>query len=146
MNDVNFVSLPRTAAISRRVRGFGVAHLEELLGLIVHQDDVRPLVGHENRVGDVLEHEVQAIALAAHGDFRLAHALHLSLELVRGAAQVGDVAQHRQHGVLRSDALAERMREHLEQQIVALVRIDEIQLARTGLLRRRSSPPWTGTT
>ena len=71
MNDVNFVSLPRTAAISRRVRGFDGADLKELLGLIVHQDDVRPLVGHEDRIGDVLEDEVEAIAFAAHGDFRV---------------------------------------------------------------------------
>ena len=134
MNDVNLVSLPRTDASSRRLRRLGVADLKELLGLIVHQDDVRPLVGDENRIGDVLEDEVQAIALAAHGDFGLSHALHLSFELVRGAAQVGDVAEHREHGVLRSDAFAERMREHLEQQIVALVRIDEVELARTGLV------------
>ena len=146
MNDVNFVSLPRTAASSRRVRAVRLADLEELLGLIVHQDDVRALVGDENRIGDVLEDEVQAIALAAHGDFRLSHALHLSLELVRGAPQVGDVAQHREHGVLGADAFAERMGEHLEQQVVALVGIDEVELARTGLAVRPSSPPWTGRT
>ena len=81
--------------------------------------------------------EIEPIALAAHCDLGLAHALHLALELVRGAAQIGDVAQHGQHGVLRPDALAERMREHLEQQIVAFVRVDEIQLARAALLRRR---------
>ena len=64
-------------------------------------------------------------------DLGLSHALHLSLELVRGAAEVGDVAQDRQHGVFRADAFAERMREHLEQQIVAFVGVDEIELART---------------
>ena len=63
-------------------------------------------------------------------DLRLPDALHLTFELVRGAAQVGDVAQHGEHGVLRADAFAERMREHLEQEVVALVRIDEVELAR----------------
>ena len=119
----------RHFAASSRLR---LAHLEELLGLVVHQDDVRPLVGDENRIGDVLEDEIQPIALAAHADLRLPHALHLSLELVRRAAQIGDVAQHGEHGVLRADAFAERMREHLEQEIVALVGIDEVQLARAG--------------
>ena len=66
MNDVNFVSLPRTVAISRRVRGSRSLDLKELLGLVVHQDDVRPLVGDEDRIGDVLENEIQAIAFAAH--------------------------------------------------------------------------------
>ncbi len=146
MNDVNFVSLPRTAASSRRVRGSRLADLKELLGLIVHQDDVRPLVGDENRIGDVLEDEIQAIAFAAHGDLGLSHALHLSFELVRRAAQIGDVAQHGEHGVLRADAFAERMREDLEQQVVAFVRIDEVELARARLLARRSSPPSRGTT
>ena len=79
-------------------------------------------------------------------DLGLPHALHLSFELVGRAAKIGDVAQHRQHGVFRADAFAERMREHLEQQIVAFVRIDEVQLALAGLLRRRSSRPSTGTT
>ena len=137
MNDVNLVSLPRTAATSRRVRDSAFADLKELLGLVVHQDDVRPFVGDENRIGDVLEDQVEPVALAAHGDLGLAHALHLSLELVRRAAQIGDVAQHREHGVLRADAFAERMREHLEQKIVALVGVDEIELARTGLAVRR---------
>ena len=81
--------------------------------------------------------EIEAVALAAHGDLGLSHALHLSLELVRGAAQVGDVAEHRQHGVLGADAFAERMREHLEQQIIAFVGIDEIELARSRLLPAR---------
>ena len=66
MNDVNFVSLPRTAASSRRVRDSAFADLKELLGLVVHQDDVRPFVGDENRIGDVLEDQVEPVALAAH--------------------------------------------------------------------------------
>ena len=119
--------------------GVAVADLEELLGLLVHQNDVRTLVGDENRIGDVLEDEIQAIALAAHGDLSLPHALHLPLELVRGAAEVGDVAEHGQHGVFGADALAERMREHFEQEVVAFVGIDEVELARSGLMSCRPS-------
>ena len=104
--------------------------MEQLLGLVVHEDDVRRAVGDENRVGDVLENEVEAIALVARFDLGLTHTLDLTLQLARRAAQVGDVAQHRQHRVLGPDSFAERMGQHLEQQVVAFVRIDEIQLAR----------------
>jgi hypothetical protein len=37
------------------------------------------------------------------------------------------------------------MGEHLEEEIVAFVGIDEVQLSRTRLVSSRSSPPWTGT-
>jgi hypothetical protein len=71
MNDVNFVSLPADGGDLAPASPFGIADLKELFGLVVHQDDVRPFVRDENRIRDVLEHEIQAIALAAHGDFRL---------------------------------------------------------------------------
>ena len=77
-----------------------------MLGLIVHQDDVRSLVRHENRVGDVLEDEIQAVALGRRFLFGEAHALNLPFQLVRGAAQIRDVAKHREDGILRSDASA----------------------------------------
>src|SRR5262245_18541499 len=66
--------------------------MEELLRLVVHQDDVGGSVGHQNRIGDVLEDQVQTIALVGRLDLGLPNALHLPFELVRGPAEIGDVA------------------------------------------------------
>jgi hypothetical protein len=71
-----------------------LAQLEQPLGLIVHEDDVRLVIGDENRVGGVLEDDVQAIALAACFVLGETDALDLLLELVSGAAQIGDVAEY----------------------------------------------------
>ena len=119
-------------------RRSAVVQLEQALRLIVHQDDLGRVIRHEDRVGDVLEDEVEPVALTRGLHLRLPHALHLPLELVRRAAQVRHVPQHGQHGVLRSDALAERMRQHLEQQVAAFVRIHEIQLTRLAAARARA--------
>src|SRR5207248_4516281 len=60
----------------------GATILEQNLGLIVHEDDVRPFVSDENRVGDVLEDEIETIALRRRLLFGLTHALDLTLELI----------------------------------------------------------------
>ena len=75
--------------MSRRFRA-----LEQLLGLVVHQDDVGAFVGDENRIRDVLEDEVQAVALSGRPLLGLTDPLNLLLQFVGRAAQVGDVAQH----------------------------------------------------
>ena len=110
-----------------------LAHLKQPLGLVVHHDDVRLVVGHEDRVGDVLEDEVQAVTLARRVELGQADALHLSLELVAGASQVRDVAQHRQDSARPFRLAAQRMREHLEQEVGALAGVDEVELARPAL-------------
>ena len=80
-----------------------------MLGLIIHEDDVRPLVGDENWIGDILENQVEPVALGRRFHLGKAHALYLSFELIRRSPQVGDVAQYGQDSVVWSDAFAERM-------------------------------------
>ncbi len=109
--------------------------MEELLRLVVHEDDVGGTVGDENRVGDVLENQVEPVALVGCLDLGLTDALDLSLQLVGRAAQVGHVAQHGKDRVRRTDPFGDRMREDLEQQVVPLVRVDEVELALALLVR-----------
>ena len=114
----------------RPLPALAVVGLEQLLGLLVHQDDVGAVVGDENRVGDVLENQVQAVALALRLDLRQPHALHLALELVGGAAEVGHVAQNRDgRSGLAAVPSAELVGQHFEQQVRAFVGVDEIELA-----------------
>ncbi len=109
--------------------------VEELLRLVVHEDDVGGAVGDEDRVGDVLEDQVEAVALVGRLDLGLPDALDLPLQFVGCAAQVGHVAQHGEHRVRRTDPFGDWMREDLEQQIVPLVRVDEVELPLPLLVR-----------
>ena len=112
--------------------------VEELLRLVVHEDDVGGAIGDEDRVGDVLEDQVEAVALVGRLDLGLPDAPDLPLQFVGCAAQVGHVAQHGEHRVRRTDPFGDWMRENLEQQIVPLVRVDEVELP-LPLLESRSS-------
>jgi hypothetical protein len=60
--------------------------------------------------------------------------LHLTLELIGRATKVGYIAQHGQHGILGTDAFAEGVREYFKQEIVAFVGINEVELARPGVM------------
>ena len=107
-----------------------VIGLEQLLRLLVHEDDVGAIIGHEDRVGHVLENEIQPVAFALGVDLRKPYALYLALELVRCAPQVGDVSQHGYcRPAMNAMTGSKRMRQNLEQKVVAFIRIDEIELA-----------------
>jgi hypothetical protein len=77
------------------------------------------------------EQQAQAVALAPALGFGGAQAAHVVLDLLRGPPQVGDVAQHRNDAAF---ARAGRggLGHELEEQVAALGRIDQGQLARSG--------------
>ena len=119
----------------RSLPGLAVIRLEQLLGLLVHQDDVGAVVGDENRIRDVFQNQVQAVALPLRLDLRQSDPLNLPLELVCGATQIGHVAQHRNgRASLGAFESTEIVGENFEQEVRALVRIHQIQLTRPGAL------------
>ena len=120
-------------SISLRLRRNG----EQPLGRLVHQRRRAARVGHDDRIGDRVDDQVQAIALGARlhfGDAQLAVVL---FDLLAGAPQVGDVAQNRDDAAALPRIFGDGAQE-LEQQVRAVHRVDEQQLAprRAGFLDR----------
>ncbi len=121
----------------RPLPSLAVISLEQLLGFLVHQDNVGAVVGDENWIGDVLQNQVQAVPLPLRLDLRQSHPLNLPLELVCGATKIRHVAQNgNRRASLGTFEPAEIVGENFEQEIRALVRIHEIQLTGPGGLIR----------
>jgi hypothetical protein len=105
---------------------------EHLLGRRVHQHRAAVRVGHDNRIGDRVDDQVQPIPLRARRRLRHAELLVVFLDLLRGAAQVRDVSQH------RDDAgpfarIFDGGGEDFEQQVRTVARVHEEQLAGLGI-------------
>jgi hypothetical protein len=103
-------------------------HHEEPVGVRVHQDDVGQMVGDQDRVADVLQDDVEPVAFLPRLVLRRPRPVVLHLQLAEGVAQVGDVAEHRDHAVLTRQRL-ERHRQHLEQQVGTVEGVHQVQLA-----------------
>ena len=96
---------------------------------VVHQHGLADRVGDDDRVRHRVDDQVQAVALGAGGRFEHAQPLIVLLDLLGRAAQVGDVAQHRDDAGAFA-RIFDGGAQHLEQQVGAVARIDQQQLAR----------------
>ena len=129
--EVGVVGLHAHAVLGSRPR----AHGEEALGGRVHHDQGARGVGDEDGIGHGVDDEVEAVALRAHVRLRDAQLAVVLLDLLRGSAQVGDVAQDGDQGRPLARIGGGRA-EQLEQEVRPLHGVHEEQLAPPSLLDR----------
>ena len=103
---------------------------KELFGQRVQEHDLCGIVGHDDGIADVLDDQIEAVAFLANDLFGKAQFVEIGAHFHIGAAQIGDVAHHRNHAGARAVGTLRGRADGLEEDLFALHHIHQREVSR----------------
>ncbi len=117
--------------------GAALLRAQQLLRQRIEQRDLGIAIANHDGIAHVFDDQVQTIAVLPHHFFGLAQLVVVGAQLFVGPAQIGHIAQHRDHAGTPPVRTKAGRRHRLEQNFIAFDGVDQRHVARGVVARHR---------